>query len=143
MSTATTTTHTWSEYAILTSSKDPHVQWRVDVNETGTFRCSCPSFIYCRTNPKECKHTRWAVAERATQGILATSVAGRPIVAPYWDEAAAIVAAMLSRAGVKLGAVTRRTMTDVLAARLQTFVPAPITAKTPVASGVRRITFDD
>ena len=135
----TATKHTWADYAILQASSGGK-EWKVQRNEEGTFRCSCPSFIFSKVSPRTCKHCRRCETQLVAEGLV---VPAAPSVAREWSEASKILDAMLLKAGpVALSSGQRKAMCDVLAARLAVFEPAPLVVAVGVV-GVRRITFDD
>lgn len=148
--------HTWTDHTIFESSKpNPKTGkidiWKVQINELGQFRCSCPSFIYSRVSPRTCKHARRCEVDAA---VVAKPVA--PVVAPeqapHFKEAVSIFDAMCAQAATKvrfnvknqIGLDGVKVMVDVLAAKLAVFVPPPPKPATVgIITGVRRITFDD
>lgn len=154
--------HTWTDFAVLEPStpqfKDgKKVEWKVQVNEEGQFRCSCPSYIFSKQTPKTCKHCKRCEQEQLNgkQPVAATPGVQRPVVAPCWDDANAMFAAMCDQASKhakvrfnvrdQIGKEASKIMIDVLAARLQLFNPAKavVVADAAPVLGVRRITFDD
>jgi hypothetical protein len=135
---ATAVKHTWTDYAILQASSGGK-EWKVQRNEEGAFRCSCPSFIFSKVSPKTCKHCRRCEQQLITDGKAVPVV---PSEAREWGEATKTLEAMLFKAGLTITGSQKRTMTEVLAARLAVFEPKPTAVSTEVI-GVRRITFDD
>lgn len=130
--------HTWTDYAILQASSGGK-EWKVQRNEVGDFRCSCPSFIFSKVSPKTCKHCRRCQEQLIAEGKVAPA---QPSEAREWGEATKTLEAMLFKAGLTITGAQKRTMTEVLAARLAVFEPKPVVAAVG-AIGVRRITFDD
>lgn len=151
---ATTLTNGWTTYAVLAPSKPQFnkkgepVEWKVQTNAAGQWRCYCPSFIFSKLSPKTCKHIRRCQQELATEQGIPVPV--QPIAAykhPQWDSAYTICAAMLDQARLFVNDKQREQLVTVLAQKLAAFVPhKPVaTAAKPqlVEVGVRRITFDD
>lgn len=141
MAATVTVKHTWTDYAILQASAGGK-EWKVQLNEAGTFRCSCPSFIFSKVSPRSCKHCRRCEAQLVTDGRIV--VPSQPVVARELGEATKIFEVMLLKAGpISIAASQKRTMIEVLAARLAVFEPAPMPVASGIMTGVRRITFDD
>ena len=150
--------HTWSHFADLVST-DGSKTWKVQRNELGQFRCSCPSFIFSKLSPKSCKHCRKCeetlAEEQMKKGPAATPqavAAQKPAVAPHWDTALTMFDAMCLEATKtvrfnvrnQIGLSACKVMVDVLAARLAVFVPPVAVHDSSIDDGgVRRITFDD
>ena len=145
----------WADYAILEPSKpeyDKHgkpIQWRVQKNHVGTWRCFCKSFIFSGKggSPKSCKHIRHCqhLAQDTTPVTTVTLTAVAPAKHPQWDSAYAICSAMVDQARLIVNEKQRTQMVEVLAQKLAAFTPAkpklaPVQA---VVAGVRHITFDD
>lgn len=150
-----TTTNGWTTYAVLAPSKPQFnkkgeaVEWKVQTNDAGQWRCYCPSFIFSKLSPKTCKHIRRCQQELALeQGI---PVQPQPVAAskhPQWDSAYTICSAMLDQARLFVNDKQREQLVTVLAQKLAAFVPnKPIGVRAATAQvvevGVRRITFDD
>lgn len=143
----------WTDYAVLQPSVpqlNKHgepVQWKVQVNQHGTFRCNCPAFIFSKA-PKSCKHVRVCEHEKQS-GILPAvpvqAVAKPTPQHPQWASAVGITKAMLDSSHVAVSTAQMHAMCEVLAAKLAAFVPARVPVKTTshVDLGVRYITFDD
>lgn len=155
---ATTSTNGWKTYAILQPSKPTFnkqgnpVEWKVQTNDAGQWRCYCPSFIFSGRGGtvKTCKHIRHCQQELQQQ--MTTKVAvPQPIIKavpskpPTWDSAYAITTAMIDHARLIVNATQREALVKVLAEKLTAFVPPPTVRVTvaPVAMGVRYITFDE
>lgn len=146
-----TATAGWTDYAHLKASASDKV-WKVQTNAEGDFRCSCPSFIFSGRGgaKRTCKHCAWAVDDRRQGGTATTAstVVQRGAAAAQpacWPEATTILDAMLSKAGIStLSAPVRRTMIEVLAARLASFMPPkPKAPESLTPTGVRLITWED
>lgn len=141
--------HTWGDFAILQSSSGGK-EWKVQINEEGTFRCNCPSFIFSGRGGaiRSCKHCRRCKEDLVVEGTGLGAARAVPVSAamdhPFLVTAQQIYAAMLKAAVALSGSEARKRMVDELAAQLAVFNPAamPVVAHT-VSTGVRRITFDD
>lgn len=134
----TATKHVWQDYAILQASSGGK-EWKVQRNEEGSFRCSCPSFVFSKVSPRACKHCRRCEQQLIEEGKAVPVVASE---AREWGEAEKTLTAMLFKAVLTITGHQKRTMTDVLAARLAVFEPKPV-AVAVGAIGVRRIVFED
>lgn len=136
---ATTTKPTWTDYALLQSSKDPKKAWRVQVNEEGEFRCTCPAYIFSGKGgkPRTCKHIRHVKEVEGERWRLKAKPA-------TWDQAAEILEEVLAAGLVFATDASKSKMTLTLATRLQDFVPpaGPVEQEL-TAGGLRLITFDD
>lgn len=154
----------WTLYAVLEPKvpkigKDGRpVEWKVEMNEAGQFRCNCPSFIFCKAPVRTCKHCVWAQGDAVTQGKLPTTAAEVAVTMALRIEATKIFDAMCAAgdkadtspswskvaAKKKLGVPSVEAMVNVLAERLAVFSPAVATVPTtPMVLGVRRIVFED
>jgi hypothetical protein len=156
---ATTMTMDWTTYAILTPSKpaynkkgDP-VEWKVQTNAAGQWRCYCPSYIFSGRGGavKTCKHIRYCQQELAKASGQPVLVPQPPVMPttqhPQWASAVTITSAMVDQARVIITPAQMQQMVAVLAAKLAAFTPAPaqVPKRAPAATthGVRYITFDD
>lgn len=149
--------HTWTAYAVLKPSQPSFnrhgepVEWRIDRNELGDFRCSCPSFIFSREKPKTCKHVARILKNTAAEAT-AVPVQVKPEESPYFAHAEAIFDEMCKTASAKvrfnvkshIGLDAGKSMVSTLMQRLELFKPPPKKVSTAeVHDGVRIITFDD
>lgn len=154
---ATTTVAGWMDYAILepsTPKVNKHgepVQWKVQINPVGTFRCNCPAYIFSGKGGavRTCKHIRACELDRQKLGVPATQVVPKVVTKPtaqhpQWASAVTISKAMLDQARVNVSPAQLQSMCEVLAAKLAAFVPAkPMFTSQTVEAGLRHITFDD
>lgn len=159
---ATAPKNVWTNFAVLVPTtpkmkKDgTPEEWKVQVNQEGVFRCSCPSYIFSRVMPRTCKHCRYCEEQRISGGFKEgpgmTGLAAQVQAAPLLADAQKIFAAMVAAAQVQakwnvlthIGKESCEAMTAALAAKLSTFNrPALPVVAAEVTMGIRRITFDD
>ncbi len=150
--------HTWTTHTILKPKKPQFkkdgtpVEWKVQINEMGNFRCSCPSYIFSKEKPKSCKHIARVEQEQLTPSVQQAKTHKAATVSPNYVQAVSIFGSMCAAATAKvrfnvqsqIGLEAGKIMIEALVKHLDVFVPPPVVSSTDDEhDGVRIITFDD